>query len=452
MDLEGKRVTIVGMGRTALALARLLLGHGARPFVTDVKDASVLADSCAELDALGIPFECGGHTRAAFAGTSLVVPSPGVSPRIAPIAQARQDGADVLSEMEVASRFCRAPILAVTGTNGKTTTTELLRSLVAACGHTVTLAGNNDLPLSAAVMAEQTPEYVVLEVSSYQLDLAVTFRPWIAAVLNVTPDHLARHGTIEAYADVKARIFANQRAGDTAVVNADDSYTARMTAGNGAARWAFSMKGRVEPGLWLDGDDIRMGGEAVARTSDNPLPGRHNVENVLAALSMMRAGGFDWDRTLAGLRAFRGVEHRIEFTASLNGVDYYNDSKATNIESLLAALDSFERPIVLIAGGEGKGSDYRVAREPVRRHVKAMVTIGQDAPLLEEAFGDIVPATRAGDMASAVRVAGGLASAGDIVLLSPACASFDMFRNFEERGRVFKDCVRAYVAETAASE
>jgi UDP-N-acetylmuramoylalanine--D-glutamate ligase len=443
-----EKVVVVGMGRTALAAVRLLLREGAVPFVTEHGPAESVAPYRAELDELGVLHECGGHSPAAFDGAATVVLSPGVPPSISALEQARVSGIPVLGEMEFAFPFCRAPILAVTGTNGKTTTTELLRALVDSCGHSVLLAGNNAFPLSAAVMVDPPPDYVVLEVSSYQLQNAARFRPWIGAVLNLTPDHLARHGTMESYAADKARLFAAQGPGDIAVLNADDSWTAVMGAPEGVTVRRFSLTERRDNGLWLDGDVIREGDTQMARTGDTRLPGRHNLENVLAALTMMRAGGFDWEGTLAGLRAFEGVEHRIERVADIGGVTFYNDSKSTNIDSLRVALESFDGPLVLIAGGQGKGADYRVLRQLVGRRVKRMVTIGEDAPLLEEAFGDLVSFERATAMDDAVRCAASQAKAGDVVLLSPACASFDMFRDFEERGRVFKDRVRQLQEET----
>lgn len=452
MELRDQKVVVAGMARTGIAAARLLLDKGARPFVTDSEQPDRLAVYRRELDALGVPFECGGHTAQAFADAALVVLSPGVPPGIAPVARAREQGIPIVSEMEFAFQFCRPRIVAVTGTNGKTTTTQLLRCLIAACGHSVILAGNNDLPLSAAVMQDPAPEYLVLEVSSYQLESAALFRPWIGVVLNVTPDHLSRHKTIAEYAALKARLFARQANGDTAIVNADDAYTSAMQPPSGAACWKFSLTQPQQRGLWLDGGAIREGAAAIARKEDVPLPGRHNLENALAALTAMRAGAFDWDKTLEGLRGFQGVEHRIEWTARHRGVDFYNDSKSTNIDSLRAALDSFERPAVLIAGGRGKGADYRVLRPLIERHAAAIVTIGEDAPKFEEAFGDLVHTVRARDMGEAVALAAAAAKPGDIVLLSPGCASFDLYENFEHRGRVFKQEVRRYLAQTNSAE
>ncbi|GMU92273.1 MAG: UDP-N-acetylmuramoylalanine--D-glutamate ligase [Candidatus Hydrogenedentota bacterium] len=444
MDVRGKKVTVVGLGRTSVALARLLLREGALPFVTESADGSQLADAKAELESMGVPYECGGHTDEAFAGASVVAPSPGVPPALPPIERARAAGAEVVSELEFAFPYCRSKILAVTGTNGKTTTTELLRTLVAACGRSVILAGNNATPFSSAVMAKPAPDFMVLEVSSYQLELVRTFRPWIGAVLNVTPDHLGRHGTMEAYAAAKARMFAFQDESDVAVLNRDDPYTAAMAGKTRATIWEFCLDQPVDRGLWVRGNEICLGELAVADTADTSLPGRHNLKNVLAALTMMYAGGFDWDDVIEGLRRFRGVEHRIENLGVVNGITFVNDSKSTNIDSLRVALESFNEPVILIAGGRGKGSDYRVLRELVQRRVKSLVTIGEDAPLIEEAFGDLVRAARAGSMDEAVAMAAEFAAGGGTVLLSPACASFDMFDNFEHRGRVFKDCVHRF--------
>ncbi|MCC6488599.1 MAG: UDP-N-acetylmuramoyl-L-alanine--D-glutamate ligase [Candidatus Hydrogenedentes bacterium] len=443
MDLRNRKVTLVGMGKTTLAAVRLLLREHAEPFVTEKAPRENVLEAAEDLESLGVSYECGGHTDRAFSGAEYVIPSPGVDPRMGPIAEATRNGARILCEMELASRYNRSRVLAVTGTNGKTTTTELLRALVESCGHRVLLAGNNELPFSAAVLADPAPEFIVLEVSSYQAELNQTFRPWLAAVLNVTPDHLARHESMVGYAEAKGRLLALQRESDFAVLNADDPMVEAMAALTKASCRRFSLARRVTQGLWTDGEGIYEGDLQVASSSDTRLKGRHNLANVLSALAMMRAGAFDWGRTLEGLRQFRGVEHRIEFVARINGVDYYNDSKSTNIESLRVALESFDVPVILIAGGRGKGADYRVLNDLVTRRVKRMITLGEDAPLLEQAFESRVCTERAGDLAYAVRRAASIAKPGDIVLLSPACASFDMFTGFEHRGRVFKDCVRS---------
>jgi UDP-N-acetylmuramoylalanine--D-glutamate ligase len=443
MDVRGKKVAVVGMGRSAVAASRLLLREGAHPFVSDCKQDDSLSAYCHSIEALGVPYEVGGHTPAAFEGADLAVVSPGVPPSIPPLEELRKAGGAVTGELELAWHFCRSKALAVTGTNGKTTVTELLHAMIQSCGHTVALAGNNDTPLSETVLLDTPPEYVVLELSSYQLETVDSFHPWIAAVLNVTPDHLGRHQTMENYAATKSRIFARQTWGDATVLNLDDPYTAQMFPPEAVRRIGFSLSEWTVDGFWQNGKYILAGDQAVAALTDNPLPGRHNLANVLASLAMMHAGGFEWGSVLAGLRAFRGVEHRIEHVAELGGVAYYNDSKSTNIDSLRVALESFEQPLVLIAGGRGKGSSYAALREVVKERVKLLVTLGEDAPLLEEAFGDLTPYQRASSMAEAVALARGGAAPGDVVLLSPGCASFDLYRNFEERGRHFKTCVLA---------
>jgi len=447
VDVTGKKVAVVGLGQTAVSLVRLLLREGARPFVTDNADNEKQRPWREALEQLGAPCEVGGHTEAAFGDSAIVIPSPGVPPHIAPIKQAVAAGAELMGEMEFASRYCRSRVLAVTGTNGKTTTTELLRCLVEAAGHSVILAGNNAFPFSEAVAVEPAPEYIVLEVSSYQLETAKTFRPWMAAVLNVTPDHFARHKTLENYAAVKATIFAHQAAGDVAVVNHDDPLVRPMADGSKATVWPFSLEERLPTGLWFDGKTFRHGDCGIANVNDTLLRGRHNYQNAICALSMMQAGGFNWPGVLDGLRAFKGVEHRIEYVATIGDVAYFNDSKSTNIDSLKVALESFDTPIVLIAGGQGKGADYRVLSDLMRAHVRHMVTIGEDAPKLEEAFGEMVATQRATDMADAIGRAAAVAAPGDSVLLSPACASFDMYNSFEHRGRVFKQAVHEYAAQ-----
>ncbi len=450
-DVRNQKVAVIGMGRTARSLIALLLREGARPFVSEAAAGPHLDAFQHELRGVGVDFETGGHTLTPLDNASFVVPGPGVPLSNPLLRAAREKGIPVISELEFAHGFIRSRILAITGTNGKTTTTELLRAIVESCGHSVALAGNNATPASDLALIQDQPPYAVLEVSSYQLEYAHTFRPWIATVLNVTPDHLDWHGGMDDYVAAKARIFAAQGTGDHAVVNADDEHTRTMLSGSGARRLEFSASRGHASGAWVRGRDIVFGeNQIVASLDDIQIPGHHNVENVLAAVTMACAGGFR-DGVRLALRAFKGVEHRIEKVLALNGVTYYNDSKSTNPDSLKVALDSFDAPIVLIAGGRGKGGDYRDLRDRVRDHVKAIVTIGEDAARIENAFADIVPAKRAESMEDAVDAAREFACPGDAVLLSPACASFDMFDNFEHRGRVFKECVRQLSADGAAA-
>jgi len=441
MNLKDKKVTLVGLGRSSIGAAQLLLQQGARPFITEMGSSRALEPWREQCEQLNIPVETGGHSDNAFQRADLLILSPGV-PLAAPlVTQAQEAGVPVLGELELAWRFCKSKAVAVTGTNGKTTVTTLLHDMIAACGHSVALAGNNDTPLSLVVLKEPQPEWVVLEVSSYQLETVDRFHPVIACVLNVTPDHLSRHGTLEHYALIKGRIFAQQRTGDADIRNADDPLVASLPTSDGARHFFFSLEKQGKNTFSADEANIYLGNDIVASCKDNPLPGKHNLANVLASLAVMHAGGFDWQRTLKGLRKFKGVEHRMEYVTCLDGVDYYNASKSTNLDSLRVALESFTKPIVLLAGGRGKGSDYAPLCPLVRERVKHLVVFGEDAPLIMAAYGAAVPTEHADSMMDAVKRARCAATAGDVVLLSPACASFDMYDNFEARGRDYKDCL-----------
>ena len=386
--------------------------------------------------------ETGGHSEEACERAELIVLSPGV-PLTAPlVAEARRRGIPITGELELASRFCNARIIAVTGTNGKTTVTAMLHAMIIACGHSVGLAGNNDTPLSQIALLRDQPEWVVVEVSSYQLETTETFHPEIAVVLNITPDHLSRHGTLEQYAAIKARIFEQQQPGDSAVRNMDDPLVAAMPVPEKIRAFGFSMHTSDKNTVFADADNIYFEDMQVASRADNPLPGSHNLQNVLAALAAIRAGGFHWEKSLQGLRRFKGVEHRIEYVMSLEGVDYYNDSKATNLESLRVALESFQRPVVLLAGGRGKGSNYAQLSALIRERVKKIIAFGEDAPLIMTAYDGCTDVELAMSMMDAVNRARTAATTGDVVLLSPACASFDMYDNFEARGRDYKDCLQ----------
>ena len=440
MDWDGINVTIVGMGRSAAGAAALMLQQGAQPFVTDSGSGPRLAPWQAELDRLGVPHESGGHSNRAWLNADLIVLSPGVPPSIAPLDAARQRGIPVMGELELASRFADAPILAVTGTNGKTTVTEMIRHALCTLGHDAVLSGNNHTSFSSAVAKNPKPDYFVLEVSSYQLETADSFRPRSGAVLNVTPDHLGRHGTMENYADTKARLFANQStAHETAVLNGDDPMVRTMVTPPGGRRLHFSLDPDSECELLWDGASIRVEGNALPFSC--PVPGRHNLANALAALGVLCGADLDPASCLAALETFKAVEHRLEWSGERNGVDFYNDSKSTNIDSLRVALESFDRPVTLIAGGEGKGSSYDSLVPLVAEKVAHFIAMGAEGPLLATSFGASVPLTVVHDMAEALAVAVAETSAGGIVLLSPGCASFDQYNNFEERGAHFKKLV-----------
>ncbi len=445
VPVKNRHVTIVGMGRTAVALARLLLREGAMPFVSDAENRTGLHAYKDQLEELGVPYECGNHSPLAFTRCEVVIPSPGVPPTIEPVAKAVRHGAALVSELDFAFAHAQAPVIAVTGTNGKTTTTELIAAMLRACGHDTVLAGNNAYPFSQAVLDQPHPDYFVLEVSSYQLETTRVFQPWIGVILNITEDHLGRHQSMEQYAAEKAKLFRKQSSGEIAIVNEDDPRCAGLAAASAAQGWSFSLERRVERGLFLDGDTIRDGGEEVASISEVRLPGRHNLANALAALTAVRAAGLDWDRCRAGLREFAGVEHRLEPVGTYEGVRYVNDSKSTNLDSLKVALESFTDPVVLIAGGRGKGGDYAALAPFVRDRVRALVAIGEDAPEIEMALGKLVATLSAASMEEAVALARDRAAAGDIILFSPGCASFDWYANFEERGRAFKRAVKKFM-------
>jgi UDP-N-acetylmuramoylalanine--D-glutamate ligase len=346
----------------------------------------------------------------------------------------------VIGELELASRFAEAPILAVTGTNGKTTVTEMIRHALQTLGHDTVLAGNNHNAFSSAVAKNPRPDFFVLEVSSYQLETADSFRPLSGAVLNVTPDHLGRHGTMENYAATKARLFRNQAtAHETAVLNGDDPLVRSMATPEPVRRLYFGLDLSTDPDIGWDGSAVRIAGERLPFYC--PVPGSHNLANALAALGVMYGAGLEPAGCLAALESFQAVEHRLEWSGERNGVTFYNDSKSTNIDSLRVALESFDRPVTLIAGGEGKGASYAGLVPLVREQVSFFVAMGAEGPTLAEAFAAAVPLVVVHDLGAALAEAVEKTPAGGIVLLSPGCASFDQYANFEERGAHFKGLV-----------
>jgi UDP-N-acetylmuramoylalanine--D-glutamate ligase len=445
VNFKGQTVVVVGAGRTGVEAAKLLALRGARVILSDSDcpdNRSHLERSLSEHE---IELELGGHKEESFLGADLVILSPGVPPYIEPVRAAEKAGVPVMSEMEFASPFCDSRIVAVTGTNGKTTTTTLIHRMVKEAGTTALLAGNNEFPLSSAVMAKPAPDVVVLEVSSFQLERVETFCPEIAVVLNVTPDHLERYSGLDDYRNTKMRLFDRQGPSCTAVLNGDDAQMCADASGIRARKLFFSVGREVATGVFVSNGDIvaSLGTDRkpLARVDDVTLAGRHNLANALAALCVCIALDVPESAMKTALRSFRGLEHRMEFVARKGGVTFINDSKATNLAALEKALVSMDTPVILIAGGRGKGSDYSAVRPLIRDRVKALVLIGEDAPLIEAALGGLAPVSRAKSMDKAVQQAYAAASDGDSVLLSPACSSFDMFRDFEERGERFKAAV-----------
>jgi UDP-N-acetylmuramoylalanine--D-glutamate ligase len=425
-----------------------LKSHGARVFLSDKAPAEKLQQAKAELEQADIQYEFGGNSERILE-SEVIVLSPGVASEAQVVLEAAAKGLRVVSELEVASWFCPAPIIAVTGTNGKTTTATLLGRIFEDAKRESVVAGNIGIAFSQVVGTLTEQSTAILEVSSFQLDFVEAFRPRVALLLNITPDHLDRYDhSFDNYAAAKRRVFMNQEQGDTLVYNWDDSVTrsnVETFIQPSVRKLPFSTRERLPEGAGLVNGHvrIRMNGEEtdIIAAQEISIKGEHNMYNAMAAALASKAMGIPTASLRATLKNFRGVEHRLEFVRDVNGISYVNDSKATNVDSVWYALQSFDRPIVVMLGGRDKGNDYSALVELVRRHVRAVVAIGESADKVVQAFTAIVRVSKAKSMEEAVHTATGLASPGDIVLLSPACASFDWFEDYEHRGRVFKQIV-----------
>ena len=453
MELKGKRVLVVGLGRSGLAAALFLRRHGAQVTVSDVRSAEALEKEMPRLLEEGIAVEAGGHGLLTFRRQDLLVLSPGVPLDTPEIKQVRGFGQTILGEVELASRFLRGRTLAITGSNGKTTTTSLCGEILKASGAPTLVGGNIGVPVVELADRSQENGWNVLEISSFQLETTDTFRPRIAVLLNVTPDHLDRHGSFESYREAKERIFAQQTGEDFVVLNADDAVAQGAAArAKGQIFW-FSRTRVVRQGAFVLNGVVmfraseRAASEPVLAVAAIPLKGAHNVENVLAAVAACRLAGVSAEVIRATVEGFKAVEHRLELVGEVAGVAYYNDSKATNVDAAAKALASFERGVHLILGGKDKDSDYRELRPLLAGRVKAVYTIGAAAAKIEAHLAGAAAVRRAGTLAEAVEQAASAAEAGDTVLLAPACASFDQFRDYEDRGEQFKQRVRALSAE-----
>jgi UDP-N-acetylmuramoylalanine--D-glutamate ligase len=452
MELNGKRTLVVGLGKSGVASALFMKAHGARVTVSDTKSGDELRNEIPVLLDHGITVETGGHGERTFRGQDLIVVSPGVPVDAPPLVQARSLGETVIGEIELAAQFLPGPIVAITGSNGKTTTTTLTGEIMAAAGLPTLVGGNIGTPAISLAERAKPDTIVVLEISSFQLETIKTFRPKIAVVLNVTPDHLDRHRTFEIYTDAKARIFENQQGSDFAVLNADDPTCEAMGARTRAQVFWFSRQKEVQQGAWVrDGNVVfrdAKGQREILQTSEIPLKGAHNLENVLAAVSASALMGCAPDKIRQAVHDFKAVEHRLEFVASIAGVDYYNDSKATNVDATIKALESFPANIHLILGGKDKGSDYTVLNDLIRQRVKRIYTIGAAAAKIESQVKG-AEVVHAETLENAIRKAHATAQSGDIVLLAPACASFDQFKSYEHRGKMFKEIVSGLAAAEA---
>jgi len=445
-------VLVVGLGKSGVDCAIFLKDHGAQVTVSDAKPPDQLREAIPRLLDHGIIVETGGHGERTFRGQDLIVVSPGVPSDSPALIQARAMGEPVIGEIELAYRFLPPFIVAITGSNGKTTTTTLTGEILSAGGFPTLVGGNIGRTAISLVEKSTADTIIVLEVSSFQLETIDQFRPRIAMVLNLTPDHLDRHRTFEAYANAKGRIFENQTAGDYTVLNADDPSCVQFAAGSKAQVFWFSRQKEVESGMYIrDGRIVfRNSGTQfdLMPCSAIPLKGAHNLENVMAAACAAVLAGCEPDAVSHAIRAFKAVEHRLEYVATFRGVEYYNDSKATNLDATIKALESFPGNIHLILGGKDKGSDYTLLGELLRQRVKRVYTIGAAAEKIESQLMGTAELVHAEVLPNAVDSATRAAQPGDIVLLAPACASFDQFENYEHRGRVFKELVKALAVPT----
>jgi UDP-N-acetylmuramoylalanine--D-glutamate ligase len=454
IELRNKRVLVVGLARTGMATALFCAARGGCVTATDTRTESELDAAVAELRKAGVGLELAGHRQELIQGADLIIPSPGV-PADAPLLQsARSKGVTIWSEIELASRFLKGRLIGITGSNGKTTTTSLIEHILKKAGFSTILAGNIGTPLISYVEKTSDKTITIAELSSFQLELVEKFRPNISLFLNLTPDHLDRHHTLESYGAAKARIFENQTEADSAVLNADDPGTTPYAPAKPQLFW-FSRKQRVAQGAFVRENDIlfRFEGmeEKVLKLADIPLAGSHNVENVLAAVAAARLAGAEPAAVAKGVRSFAGVEHRLEFVAEIGGVRFYNDSKATNVDATLKALDAFSGRILIILGGKDKGSDYTLLQARLREKAILALLIGAAASKIEKQIAGSVAIEQAGTIERAVETAANAARPGDVVLLAPACASFDQFQNYEHRGRVFKELVHQLERQAAST-
>ncbi len=448
MEIKGKKVLVVGLGKSGLAAALFLRRRGAQVTVSDVRSAEALAKEIPALIEAGIMVESGGHGLLTFRRQDLIVVSPGVPLDTPELAQVKHFGLPVIGELELAARFLKGHTLAVTGSNGKTTTTTLLGEILKAGGLPTLVGGNIGLPVVALIDESTEDTWSVLEVSSFQLETTVQFHPEIAVILNITPDHLDRHGSFENYCAAKERIFAAQTAGDFLVLNADNTPCAAAAARSAAKVYWFSVEHPVPQGAWLEQGSVVYRAAEDAPTEHVmplrgiPLKGSHNIENVLAAVVAARLAGVPAEIIRHAVESFQAVEHRLEYVVTHNGVQFYNDSKATNVDATAKAIAAFSGGIHLILGGKDKNSDYTLLSDLLRERVSAVYTIGSAAAKIESHLRGVVSIYSCETLDKAVASAAAAARPGEVVLLAPACSSFDQFENYEQRGKVFKQLVK----------
>ncbi len=450
MELKGKKVLVVGLGKSGLAAALFLRRRGAQVTVSDIRSAEALAKDIPALLEEGINVEAGGHGLLTFRRQDLIVVSPGVPLDTPELVQVRSFGLPIIGEVELSARFTKGKTLAITGSNGKTTTTTLVGEILKAAGLPTLVGGNIGVPVISLVDDTTDDTWSVLEVSSFQLESTQQFHPQIAVILNITPDHLDRHGTFENYALAKERIFAAQNENDFVVLNADNARAAAASSRSTARVYWFSIENPVPQGAWVEAGHIvfKMAKDAPVETvmplHSIPLKGEHNVENVLAAVAASRLAGAPPDVIRRAVENFKAVEHRLEYVATINGVEFYNDSKATNVDATAKAIAAFSTGIHLILGGKDKNSDYTLLSDLLRAHVKAVYTIGSAAEKIESHLRGVVSIHSCETLERAVTTAAAAAHPGEVVLLAPACSSFDQFESYEHRGRIFKELVHEW--------
>ncbi|MDE2058309.1 MAG: UDP-N-acetylmuramoyl-L-alanine--D-glutamate ligase [candidate division NC10 bacterium] len=446
IDLAGKRVVVVGLARSGEAACRLLLKQGATVIGTDRRGEHEADAGLCSLEQDGVSLELGKRYLHSLLSADLVVVSPGIDLREPLFRRVRKVGIPLIGEVELAYRCSEATFIGITGTNGKSTTTTLIGAMLKQAGLPSHVAGNIGTPLCRVAPSLAAGECVVAELSSFQLETIEQFRPRVALLLNLAPDHLDRYDQIEDYYQAKARIFENQRVSDFAIVNADDPLVLQAAAQVRGRKIAFSRTEPLDTGAYVGEDQLilAMNGrrEVICRVPELRIQGVHNLENALAASLAAAVAGVPTMAIRNALTSFEGLPHRVECVAEIGGVRYIDDSKGTNVGAVIRSLQSFTVPVVLIAGGKDKQSDFSPLAPLVRERVKRLVLIGQAAPKLRRELAGACPIEDASSLEEAVRRAAAAASPGEVVLLSPACASFDMFTDFEDRGRVFKAAVR----------
>lgn len=446
-SLKNKRVTILGAARSGLAAARLLRSKDVHVFISEIQEAVGKKTEVEALKKIGAEFEFGSHSEKIYTA-DLIITSPGISSNSEVIQKANIKGIPVWSELELAARFCQGPIIAIAGSNGKSTTTALIGEMFKQAGRKYVVAGNIGFPLSDAVQTMDLESTAIVEASSFQLELIDLFKPQIALLLNVTPDHLDRHENFDEYLKTKLRIFQNQTRGDYAIFNAEDKATDRAVRSLNLQSNSvpFHKSKNLDCGCFVEHGLIKFQFEQkrfeVLAANAVALLGTHNLSNALAAISAAIFAEIPLGEITGALKNFKGLEHRLEFVREVNRVKYVNDSKATNLESMQRGLDSFDKPLIVIAGGREKGDDFKRISQTVSKKVKRIILLGESADSMAQALQNGVPLTRAGSLEEAVQIAHTSTQPGDVVLLCPGCSSFDMFENFEDRGRQFKKLVK----------